>query len=76
MAKIMERKLEIEYRKIKRPFPPTIARPRAGSARTPRASDWPALDAAGKPQASPSGWRLGMERLRGWGTLPGGLIQT
>jgi hypothetical protein len=76
-------------RKIKRPFPPTASAhpmppcchparccPRLGSARTPRASGWPALDAAGRPLArtaahGQAGW-LGTGSLHGWSCSGGG----
>src|SRR5262249_4042882 len=59
-------------RKIKRLFPPTASAhsmppcsrwcPHLGSARTPRASGWPALDVGGRPPSHPpahgqDGWR-------------------
>ena len=67
-----------------RPRPPTPCHParccpRLGSARMPRASGWPALDAAGRPPARTAahgqdGW-LGTGSLNGW-SCSGGLIQT
>ena len=50
--------------------------PRLGSARTPRASGWPALDTAGRPPARTAahgqdGW-LGTGSLHGWSCSGGG----
>ena len=76
-------------RKIKRPFPPTAsAHPmpprchparccsRLGSARTPRASSWTALDAAGRPPARTAahgqdGWQ-GTGSRHSWSCSGGG----
>ena len=80
---------ESEYRKIKWPFPSTASAhpmppcchparccPRLGSARTPRASGWPALDTAGRPPARTAahgqdGW-LGTGSRHGWSCSGGG----